>query len=119
MKIKVSELEGAALDWAVAKAINAEAITAHMDHWSSPVRYSPSTIWSQGGRLIEVYDVGVCKMGSGEWCAAVDSIKVSQFYNTGLTALIAVCRAIVLVKLGETVEVPDELITHTLTGAKA
>ena len=51
--MKTSELQGAALDWAVAKG------EKHMVWTDEPLRlptgepYSPSTDWAQGGPIIE------------------------------------------------------------------
>lgn len=65
--MKVSELEGAALDWAVAKAVGVPVIILPADNpeerWQvqsgmyTGGPYWPSQDWNQGGALIERYNV--------------------------------------------------------------
>lgn len=120
MKVKTRELEGVALDWAVATAIDAGAL---FEDWGGPdpwvvlsdynalewVPFAPSTDWSQGGTLIEGLKVSVEWYGDIEdWCA--DVMDPSYFHAYGRTPLIAACRAIVSAKLGEEVDVPEELL---------
>jgi hypothetical protein len=114
MKIKTSELTGAALDWAVAEC--AGLITrCHVwfigqqgfvhDDAGIPVIYSPSTNWAQGGPIIEREKIRlepcVEPDGWGGWMGR------ASWY--GETPLIAAMRCYVASKLGYEVEVPDEL----------
>lgn len=120
-KIKVSEASGPALDWLVAKA---EGI----DVWREPdgvylndggevgFMYRPSTHWSQGGPIIdlEIYQLLRCQSGSRGpvyWEAArgfeEDADHVVMF---GPTLLIAAMRCFVVYRLGDEVEVPEELL---------
>ena len=119
MKIKTSELQGAALDWAVAEAIGR---TVHATvHYSGVNEYgrvasssaidlsefSPSTNWSQCGPLIESAGVLIGHyLDIGGWYADLEGPAV---YRDGPTPLIAACRAIVAAKLGDEVDVPEEL----------
>lgn len=129
-EIKVSDLEGAALDLAVAWAdgdkvsvedgyvVVAEFSEQHGDFFN--VCYSPSTNWSQGGPLIEANKIELLFFGSlGEcgcpWEAqlAYDIHYIVQRPGEavgGATPLIAAMRAIVASKLGEVVNVPVELL---------
>ena len=106
MKIKTSALTGAALDWAVAKCEgiqDSEFVRTHMDAWHY------STDWSQGGPIIEREKIGSLHEARGVWSASTkweDPAKV--FY--GKTKLIAAMRCCVASKLGEEVEIPNELI---------
>ena len=106
MKIKTSELAGAALDWAVAKCEgiqDSEFVRTHMDAWLY------STDWSQGGPIIEREKIGSLHEARGVWSASTkweDPAKV--FY--GKTKLIAAMRCYVASKLGAEVEIPNELI---------
>ena len=127
MKIKTSELEGAALDWAVAKAVGQDVTEqgvyiqerragqdGSVSLTKTWVAFSPSTDWSQGGPLIESHDVScsrvdkiITKGGNAlYWMASCPS----GFKGLGLTPLIAACRAIVAAKLGDVVDVPEELV---------
>ena len=105
MKIKTSELTDAALDWAVVKCEgiqDSEFVRTHMDAWPY------STDWSQGGPIIEREEIGSLHEARGVWSASTkweDPAKV--FY--GKTKLIAAMRCYVASKLGDEVEVPDEL----------
>lgn len=101
--MKTSELQGAALDWAVAKA---ERRT--IDYFRGI--YKPSTDWAQGGPIIErekvdlSWDVELAHK-DGWWRAEIDAIHEGD----GPTPLIAAMRCYVASKLGDEIEVPDEL----------
>ena len=109
MKIKTSELQGAALDWAVAKACNYE----FNGHW-----FKPSTDWSQGGPLIAAHRVEFYAQ-IDEYTATVASENCQHCLECGCVIeggvngpshLIAACRAIIAAKLGDEVDVPEELV---------
>jgi hypothetical protein len=73
-----------------------------------------STDWAQGGPLIEREGISIALMSDPtEWLATagyiVNAIEVDTPMKTGPTALIAACRMIVAAKLGEEVDVPEEL----------
>ncbi|PHM50162.1 phage protein NinX family protein [Xenorhabdus sp. KK7.4] len=74
-------------------------------------RYSPSTYWEQCGRLIEEYKVQFVLVTDAIIEASSHlmnkKLVVSEF---GSNHLEAVCRLIVLGKLGDEVEIPDELL---------
>ena len=115
MKVKTTELQGAALDWAVTFA---EYPSTEHDVWRnfrSECRYS--TDWAQGGPIIERewLDITPWPNESDEdlrWqCKQHDSIDCVAF---GPTPLIAAMRCYVASKFGDDlvlfkVEVPDEL----------
>jgi len=62
--------------------------------------FSPSTNWSQCGKLIEEYKVTVeWYEGFGEWSAYTDDAS-KNFYEA--TPQEAVCRAVIAMKEGET-----------------
>jgi hypothetical protein len=107
--IKVSELTGAALDWAVAKCegiINGDVLDVGFILEGG---YSPSTNWSQGGPIIEREEISV-NWASGQWQAhtANDQDEYEQI-EYGPTPLIAAMRCRVASKIGDTIEVPEEL----------
>lgn len=129
MLIKTSELSGAALDWAVAKATgelvyeDGEPVEIHVCcrkedgptyFWTCehPFGYEPSTNWEQGGPLLDEFDVWLSS-DEGVHSASVYP-HVNEYIRTGLTKLTAACRAIVAEKLGDEVEVPDELLGQTV-----
>ena len=118
MKIKTSELTGTALDWAVAKCEGKNGVL-HDDGITRCIviaaasgvykgTWKPSFNWAQGGPIIEREKIGSLHEARGVWSASTkweDPAKV--FY--GKTKLIAAMRCYVASKLGDEVEVPDEL----------
>ena len=101
--MKTSELTGAALDWAVAKCEK---------NWA----FEPdgcdsySTDWQLGGPIIEKEGITVWARRdewTGEnWCAYI-RYDEEEF---GTTPLIAAMRCYVASKLGDDVEIPEELM---------
>ena len=101
-KIKTSELTGAALDWAVTKCELPEGWPMIMGDLTDY-----STDWSLAGPIIEEEGITLehwkC---TGHWQAANELItKVTN----GPTPIIAAMRCYVASKLGDEVEVPEEL----------
>ena len=103
MRIKVSELTGTALDWAVMKIKAGQPM-----HTRSPflVAAKYSTEWEYGGPIIEREGISVCE-NAGRWVAGT-SIKGQEYY--GPTPLIAAMRCYVASKLGDEVDIPAELV---------
>lgn len=106
--MKVSELNGALLDYWVAKAEGKDSPWFKNEVFGCVVkgkRYSPSTDWSQGGPIIErekIMLVPPSEDFDGElWGAssADESIMV-----TGESLLIAAMRCYVASKFGDTVD---------------
>ena len=95
--IKVSELTGAALDWAVAKC---EGVVYDNPAWS--------TVWAQGGPIIEREKITLQPVVRPDgWMARTqqcDSVWEGQH------PLIAAMRCYVASKLGDTVKIPEELL---------
>jgi hypothetical protein len=113
--MKTSELTGAALDWAVAKC-EGRGIEFEdpRDPWltrdgisDQPLHsYTPSTDWAQGGPIIEREQIGVFPDATG-WVAEQNIF--SGCVTNGQTPLIAAMRCYVASKLGDDVDVPEEL----------
>ena len=112
MLVKTSDLTGAALDWAVAKCegvlerIEIEQVNGA---WAVAVPdlgcyFEPSTDWAQGGPIKEKYQI------STTYCNGHVEATVRGYYGQGSTELIAAMRCYVDSKLGDTVEIPDELM---------
>lgn len=112
MKHKVSELEGALLDAAVAKADGWGFRLVDSDPpfiWLTDgpdddpeFQFSPSTNWTQAGPIIERERIGFDWDGA-RWTAWYQS-KLPDNTQDGPTALIAAMRAYVASKFGEEVE---------------
>jgi hypothetical protein len=118
MKVKTSELTGPALDWAVATAEGDELAAKNIEyphHAKFYPKISPSTDWSQGGPIIErerIDVLGMVKGESGPWTACLrkkDEAPPWRHITEGPTPLIAAMRCYVASKLGDTVNIPEEL----------
>jgi len=110
--MKTAELSGAALDWAVAKCEG----KSHIVNAPHKYFYSPSTDWKIGGEIMEregidcVFHPGISDMPGGaknnKWTAThVD--YYDEYESSSL--LEAVMRRYVAMKLGDEVEIPEEL----------
>ena len=118
MKIKTNEASGVVLDWMVVyiqtyKATDGKPVLTEdlMRRALKNGMASPSTDWSQGGPIIEREGICFASIRKGRkiagWRAAYRKDGVFGFDSS--TTLIAACRCFVASKLGEEVEVPDEL----------
>jgi hypothetical protein len=121
MKIKTSELTGHALDWAVGEAsgtpIYRSGKTLTRMDMDGNVYWRPSTDWAQGGPIIEREEIGIkrnapCSAGR-EWEASpsVTAKGAGGKWGYGSTPLEAAMRCYVASKLGDEIDVPDELMT--------
>lgn len=134
MKIKTSELIGSALDWAVAKAedqrvyighnhtmtgvgiLDAELVDMDVD---GPRDFCPSRDWAQAGPIIDREKISVWwSVEHSRWtaanlawmCAEIDVLLLEMpDPYAGPTRLIAAMRCYVASKLGDEIEVPNEL----------
>jgi hypothetical protein len=114
MKLKTSELQGSALDWAVAKCEVGDAINEIDD----PHFYS--TDWALAGPIIERENINVF-MDDEKWAAYASHSLPQNFYGTSKDPdwddgdegypLVAAMRCYVASQLGDEVEVPDETLT--------
>ncbi len=107
MKINTSELKDAALDWAVAKC---EGL--RFEEWETWGNYS--TDWAQGGPIIERerMDIQCWDFHSMPWKASMwwdDESSSGDIQMHGPTPLIAAMRCYVSSKLGDEIEIPEEL----------
>ena len=126
--MKTSELTGAALDWAVAKAEGwlepkfgeqKPRVVVDTEFWvDRPAvcwnprpqvyydpEYHPSTDWSQGGPIIERELIAVW-FSKGDWKSQRSDTSNKQH---GSTPLIAAMRCYVASKLGDNIDIPEEL----------
>lgn len=110
MKIKTQDLIGAALDWAVAKCEGTE-ITFSEGLQAAPLGMPSgqwemySTDWAQGGPIIEREGITL-RCGLHGWDAELEEFDA---ISHGPTPLIAAMRCYVASKLGDEVDVPDDL----------
>lgn len=133
MKIKVSEASGRVLDWLVAKCegatdlsfdtvstywtkLNGKDRALGANGWSDAQRFAPSSEWLYGGPIIERNKINLqfcrdLRDRNGLYIHAEMDTHSHHGYWLGShdKPLIAAMRCYVVSKLGEEVEVPDEL----------
>jgi hypothetical protein len=107
--MKTAELTRHALDWAVARVefvgtlplriVSGVIYTVEGDNWN------PSTDWAQGGPIIEREKISVLAPVRGLWRS-----RKNGRTQYGPTPLIAAMRCYVASKLGDEVEIPQELL---------
>lgn len=112
--MKTSELTGAALDWAVAKCEVGDAAEQAGDWWK------PSTDWAQGGPIIEREGITLSRteqksfVGQQPWVSyLIEHLFMDEYeheYQYGPTPLVAAMRCYVASKLGDDINIPEELL---------
>ena len=122
MKLKTSDLTGPALDWAVDEARGFGA--DYLKWWRvggdkrfthCEIMRAYSTDWSQGGPIIERERIEIRK---GNPLYFPKGNEKGDFYEPlwlagkmhGPTPLIAAMRGFVASKLGDTIDIPEELL---------
>lgn len=108
--MKTSELTGPALDWAVAKCEYPEQPinTALGFPYLVFGHFKPSTDWSQGGPIIEREGIRLHRGVTGQWWAGPEADPRRPV--DGPTPLIAAMRCCVASRLGDTIDIPEELL---------
>ena len=114
--MKTNELTGAALDWAVAKCEDQPVYWNEEDEavycgdgipnylgYRGDTSYTPSTDWAQGGPIIERENIATA-WHITRWVAWRGVVE-----HPGPTPLIAAMRCFVASKLGNDIEIPEEL----------
>jgi hypothetical protein len=107
MKLKTSELTGAALDWAVAKCEQGEFMD---ETWWADFGHEScySTDWAHGGPIIEREKIEMAYRVGVHWIATrVEGSAICEV--TGPTQLVAAMRCYVKSQLGDEMEVPDDI----------
>ena len=122
--MKTSELTGAALNWAVAQCEGKNSVAScyyednvplWLDEAPHPV-WEPSSNWAQGGAIIEREGISICNLEANDWQVNGWTASVGELWSPNddgwisPTPLIAAMRCYVASKLGDEVEVPEELL---------
>lgn len=116
MKIKTYELTDVALDWVVAICEGLEPFTDGIA-WIVDVNdtykrlFSYSTNWAQGGPIIERENISVMfSFDLQIWVSAIGELWVPEEGGVhGPTPLVAAMRCYVASKLGDEVDIPEEI----------
>ena len=112
MKIKTNELSRDALDRLVARCEGIKLNEGNTLSNDCDV-YAPSTDWSQGGPIIEREQIAIWWEKWDDVDSALPvwtAVRFNEGDYYGSTPLIAAMRCYVASKLGDEVEVPDELL---------
>lgn len=130
--VLVADIDGPALDWAVAKALGKPIYKSKRGDWMTEdygafngrqgiPYWMPTRVWDQGGPIIEMNNLGVWfservedEHGSVEreamWycetCCTTANGDETYRCETGHSPLVAAMRCFVASKLGDEVEVP-------------
>jgi len=113
--MKTAELIGPALDWAVAKCEGVKwdplwkrFTVPDPQNAALSIDFTPSTDWSQGGPIIDRENIGTWPPDDAHphWTAGMAGVMQAM---TGPTPLVAAMRCYVASKLGDEVEIPEEL----------
>ena len=133
MIVNTHDLNDAALDWAVCMANGLKPDDIKIDcasyrpahlwrrlrdedgtlngRYMTGTDLMPSRHWESGGPLIDKARITTrTDTRGGDWVAFLDGERVTA-RAVGSTALVAAMRCFVASKLGDTVEVPKELVT--------
>ena len=124
MKIKTADLIGPALDWAVAKCLQPGYEEWRLIRWIEQ-EFAPTARWSQGGPLIEQEGINLSVDYQDDWLTT-DMVQIgwkANLWNNsvpgtagflqwayGPTPLIAAMRCFVASRLGDEVDIPEELL---------
>lgn len=127
IEVKIVELVGPALDWAVAQieGVNTMMLSPRKGEPQKPfalfgslalsvggdeqASYAPSSCWHCGGPLIDKH-CPTFSFADGLIRAEVILASGEPFSAIAHNYLVAVCRAIVAARHGETITVPKELM---------
>ena len=120
MLVKSYDLTGGALDWACAKALgHTVIIDGNMWIVDSAMRYELPSLYSEDAvetlHMLKEYKISLMyveeddpyPIDDGPWSA---NIPGQKYGYTGPTPEIAICRCVVAYKLGEDIEIPNELL---------
>lgn len=126
-QIKVSEASELQLDWLASKCVGDFALYHDIEDgqrflnlWTDSAFLHYSSNWANGGPIIEREKIGVYPVPRGVWAAfkyqeadglaRIAGVSLPIFKQYAATPLIAAVRCYVASKLGDVVEVPDELV---------
>ena len=108
--LKTSTLTDAALDWAVTQIVSGAGPDKAQKQWRYFGRvFNPSTEWSHGGPIIE--REGLCLIKTDTvWQCTTNGNELHSHAKEGPTPLIAAMRCYVASKMGDTIDVPSDLV---------
>lgn len=125
MRVKTKDLNGLALDWAV-MSIEFKRLQEKGEyikpwvlerHRGGDPCGAPSVLWAQCGPIIEREGLNL-QTSLGEWVASTPkAVEIDggrkYCFASGHTPLVAAMRCYILSILGDTVDIPDNIIEYT------
>lgn len=119
VEVKTQDLFGGALDWAVGRADGldmsitppnyGDGVALAFITGTDPL-YRPSSDWSLAGPLQERHRINSGPLRDGTWTASPLRPNASTTWMNSESATVAICRAIVVDKIGMVVIVPRDLL---------
>lgn len=110
MLMKTSELTGQALVWAIAKAEGREDVRVDTDGDLIGNDYFDYLEWDQGGPIIERERISIRQWTNVPIVNAYMPAEDAAWSSDAKSPLVAAMRCYVASKLGDKIEVPDELV---------
>jgi hypothetical protein len=112
VKLKTSELQGETLDLVVAHCVEWSKKFPIFTDGKPMSKSNYTTDWALAGPIIEREKLCITASVEGDWTAFCVSDEMDmQWICRGPTPLVAAMRCYVASKLGDEVEVPDEIST--------
>jgi hypothetical protein len=119
--MKTNELTGAALDWAVTLIEKPNACEYGVEDWRGQRRqtvkngeyvYRWHQSWAQGGPIIEREGISLIRQTPDRWVSEYSNGcgRFDHARSHGPTPLIAAMRCYVASKLGDDINIPEELL---------
>jgi hypothetical protein len=117
--MKTEDLTGGALDWAVGKADGLEMSITPPNYGDGVALafitgcddlFRPSSNWALAGPLQEKHRINSGPLRNGNWTASPLRPNAPTTWMYSDSATVAICRAIVVDKIGLSVSVPRELV---------
>ena len=108
MRVKTAGLIGPALDWAVAKCLQPGYEEWRLIRWIEQ-EFAPTANWSQGGPIIERENIDLISPTPSDPLWQAMQWRFAHGAK-GPTPLIAAMRCFVASRLGDEVNVPEELL---------
>ena len=112
VKMNINSLMPPALNWAVSTCEGIEWEQGDLYAREYGPGFKPSTEWAQGGPIIEREGMQLQLEDIAEWHATIwwdDEDGQREIVTRGPTPLIAAMRCYVASKLGDEVEIPDQI----------
>lgn len=109
VKVKVAELSGYRLDWAVA-VIEDVLYYPNVEPLDKLAGYRPSSSWRYGGPLIVKHKVDFRNFPGGQYYCSVQGLHCAIGFGFADDLLTAAMRAIVASVHGDEVEVPEVMV---------